>query len=161
MTNQIEFYVDGSAINNENPNVPTLGGIGVYRRTNTENGINIITSSRVTSVQKSYIHMKNGFSLKADLIIWVAGIKAPDWFRQLDGLAVNQINQLMVTPTLQTTVDENIFSSMSSSHAGGSFINRDLGGGGETTKTQQTLAGSAKRVPVFRTNTLSTQHGCH
>ena len=44
MTNQIEFYVDGSAINNENPNVPTLGGIGVYRRTNTENGINIITS---------------------------------------------------------------------------------------------------------------------
>ena len=44
MTNQIEFYVDGSAINNENPNVRTLGGIGVYRRTNTENGINIITS---------------------------------------------------------------------------------------------------------------------
>ncbi len=44
MTNQIEFYVDGSAINNENPNVPTLGGIGVYRRTNTENGINILTA---------------------------------------------------------------------------------------------------------------------
>ena len=43
MTNQIEFYVDGSAINNENPNVRTLGGIGVYRRTNSENGINIIT----------------------------------------------------------------------------------------------------------------------
>ena len=38
MTNEIEFYVDGSAINNENPNVPTLGGIGVYRRHNTENG---------------------------------------------------------------------------------------------------------------------------
>lgn len=43
MTNQIEFYVDGSAINNENPNVRTLGGIGIYRRNNTENGINIIT----------------------------------------------------------------------------------------------------------------------
>jgi ribonuclease HI len=43
MTNQIEFYVDGSAINNENPNVRTLGGIGVYRRTNSENGIIIIT----------------------------------------------------------------------------------------------------------------------
>lgn len=25
----IEIYVDGSAINNENPNVPTLGGVGV------------------------------------------------------------------------------------------------------------------------------------
>lgn len=44
MTNEIEFYVDGSAINNENPNVRTLGGIGVYRRTNTENGINILTA---------------------------------------------------------------------------------------------------------------------
>lgn len=44
MTNEIEYYVDGSAINNENPNVPTLGGIGVYRRNNTENGINIITA---------------------------------------------------------------------------------------------------------------------
>jgi len=43
MTNQIEFYVDGSAINNENPNVPTLGGIGVYRRTNSENGFKLGT----------------------------------------------------------------------------------------------------------------------
>jgi ribonuclease HI len=25
----IEIYVDGSAINNENPNIPTLGGVGV------------------------------------------------------------------------------------------------------------------------------------
>ena len=25
----LEIYVDGSAINNENPNVPTLGGVGV------------------------------------------------------------------------------------------------------------------------------------
>jgi ribonuclease HI len=43
MTAEIEYYVDGSAINNENPNVRTLGGIGIYRRNNTENGINIIT----------------------------------------------------------------------------------------------------------------------
>ena len=25
----LEIYVDGSAINNENPNKPTLGGVGV------------------------------------------------------------------------------------------------------------------------------------
>ncbi len=30
MTNTIDIYVDGSAINNENPNVPTLGGVGVF-----------------------------------------------------------------------------------------------------------------------------------
>lgn len=44
MTNQIEFYVDGSAINNENPNVRTLGGVGVYRHTNSENGTNFVTA---------------------------------------------------------------------------------------------------------------------
>lgn len=45
MTNRIEYYVDGSAINNENPNVRTLGGIGIYRRHHTKNGIDIITKS--------------------------------------------------------------------------------------------------------------------
>ena len=30
MTNTIDIYVDGSAINNENPNVPTLGGVGIF-----------------------------------------------------------------------------------------------------------------------------------
>ena len=30
MTKQIKFYVDGSAINNENPNVPTLGGVAIF-----------------------------------------------------------------------------------------------------------------------------------
>ena len=44
MTNEIEFYVDGSAINNENPNVRTLGGIGIYKYTNSENNINFITA---------------------------------------------------------------------------------------------------------------------
>jgi len=44
MTNEIEFYVDGSAINNENPNVRTLGGIGIYKYTNSENGINIVAA---------------------------------------------------------------------------------------------------------------------
>ena len=30
--NTIEIYVDGSAINNENPNVQSLGGVGVCVR---------------------------------------------------------------------------------------------------------------------------------
>ena len=41
--------------------------------------------------------------------MWAAGIKAPDFLNQLDGLETNRINQLVVKQTLQTTLDENIF----------------------------------------------------
>jgi NADH:ubiquinone reductase (H+-translocating) len=41
--------------------------------------------------------------------VWAAGVKAPDFLRDLDGLEVNAINQLKVLPTLQSTVDPDIF----------------------------------------------------
>jgi NADH:ubiquinone reductase (H+-translocating) len=39
----------------------------------------------------------------AELIVWAAGIKAPDFLRDLDGLEAERINSLVVRPTLQTT----------------------------------------------------------
>ena len=36
-------------------------------------------------------------------------VKAPDVLKNLDGLETNRLNQLIVTPTLQATRDENIF----------------------------------------------------
>jgi NADH dehydrogenase len=41
--------------------------------------------------------------------VWAAGIKAPDFLANLDGLETNRINQLVVRQTLQTTMDDNIF----------------------------------------------------
>ena len=41
--------------------------------------------------------------------MWAAGVKAPPVLRDLDGLEVNRINQLVVEPSLQTTRDPNIF----------------------------------------------------
>ena len=69
MTAEIEYYVDGSAINNENPNVRTLGGIGIYRRTNTENGINIITH------KPDHGYAKN---VDADGIMTIYGVSSLD-----------------------------------------------------------------------------------
>jgi hypothetical protein len=39
----------------------------------------------------------------ARLVVWVAGVKAPEVLRHVDGLEINRINQLVVEPTLQTT----------------------------------------------------------
>ena len=39
----------------------------------------------------------------ARLVVWVAGVKAPEVLRHVEGLEINRINQLVVEPTLQTT----------------------------------------------------------
>ena len=41
--------------------------------------------------------------------MWAAGVRAPDVLRDLDGLEINRVNQLVVEPTLQTTRDPDIF----------------------------------------------------
>jgi len=43
------------------------------------------------------------------MVVWAAGIKAPDFLKGLDGLETDRINRLVVRDTLQTTRDDNIF----------------------------------------------------
>jgi NADH:ubiquinone reductase (H+-translocating) len=64
---------------------------------------------RVTKVDAQGVHTLSGRLVPAQLVVWAAGIKAPDFLRTLDGLETNHANQLLVRPTLQTTQDENIF----------------------------------------------------
>ena len=42
-------------------------------------------------------------------MVWAAGIKAPDFLKDLDGLETNRLNQIKVKQTLETTVDADIF----------------------------------------------------
>jgi NADH dehydrogenase len=71
-------------------------------------GINLKLGRRVVDVTETAVHTHDGEQFEADLKVWAAGIKAPDWMRNLDGLEVNQINQLIVDQTLKTS-DDNIF----------------------------------------------------
>ncbi|MGH8743919.1 MAG: NAD(P)/FAD-dependent oxidoreductase, partial [Burkholderiales bacterium] len=72
-------------------------------------GVQIYTGERVTEVMADAVRTQNGKTIAAELVVWAAGIKAPDFLRGLDGLETNSMNQLIVRPTLQTTLDENIF----------------------------------------------------
>jgi NADH dehydrogenase len=67
------------------------------------------TGERVTGVSQEGVSTQSGAFHPADLVVWAAGIKAPDWLAALDGLEVNRGNQLVVTPALQTTRDPDIF----------------------------------------------------
>jgi NADH dehydrogenase len=67
------------------------------------------TGERVTAVDTLGVHSASGALYPADLVVWAAGIKAPDWLRDLDGLETGPGNQLVVTATLQTTRDRDVF----------------------------------------------------
>jgi NADH dehydrogenase len=71
--------------------------------------INVLTGNRVTKITEDGIEFAEGTHLSASIKVWAAGIKAPDFLAELEGLETNRINQLVVYQTLQTTQDENIF----------------------------------------------------
>jgi NADH dehydrogenase len=72
-------------------------------------GVRVHVNERVMQVTADGIHTAGGKFIPAAFKVWAAGIKAPDFMRELAGLESNNINQWLVTPTLQTTRDGNIF----------------------------------------------------
>ena len=75
----------------------------------TKLGVRVLTQTMVTSADAKGLNTKSGEFIEADLMVWAAGIKAPDFMKDLGGLETNRINQLVVSETLQTTRDENIY----------------------------------------------------
>ena len=71
--------------------------------------VDIKTGSRVTGVTGKGVKLENGDFILSKLVVWAAGVKGPDVLAELDGLEVSRSNQLVVTETLQTTRDPNIF----------------------------------------------------
>ena len=71
-------------------------------------GVVLKMGRRVTEITKEGITTSDGEFIEAELKVWAAGIKAPDWLKDLDGLETNHINQLVVDSTLKTN-DDNIF----------------------------------------------------
>jgi NADH dehydrogenase len=74
----------------------------------TKLGIKLKLGRRVTEVTENAVYTHDGEVFEADLKVWAAGIKAPDWMKGLDGLETNHINQLVVDQYLQTS-DSAIF----------------------------------------------------
>jgi NADH dehydrogenase len=72
-------------------------------------GVTVLTDAAVSEVTDEGLHTKDGNFVPATLKVWAAGIRAPSFLKDIDGLESNRIYQLQVLPTLQTTRDENIF----------------------------------------------------
>lgn len=72
-------------------------------------GVEVRTGARVARVEANAVVLADGQRLPAELIVWAAGVKAPDVLRDIAGLETNRANQLVVRATLQTTRDDDIF----------------------------------------------------
>ena len=71
--------------------------------------VDVFTGERVTEVSEQGVRTATGREIPAELVVWAAGIKAPDFLKDFDGLETNRLSQLVVTGELQTTRDPNIF----------------------------------------------------
>jgi NADH:ubiquinone reductase (H+-translocating) len=74
-----------------------------------ELGVDVHTNAKVAEVRAAGVHLADGRVLPAELIVWAAGVKAPDFLKDIAGLETNRINQLVVRPSLQTSRDDHIF----------------------------------------------------
>ncbi|OGA25909.1 MAG: pyridine nucleotide-disulfide oxidoreductase [Betaproteobacteria bacterium RIFCSPLOWO2_02_FULL_67_26] len=71
--------------------------------------VQVLTGERVTGVAADGVTTAAGRAIPAELTVWAAGIKAPDFLKDIGGLETNRLNQLVVRETLDTTRDPDVF----------------------------------------------------
>ncbi|MEO7150120.1 MAG: NAD(P)/FAD-dependent oxidoreductase [Burkholderiaceae bacterium] len=72
-------------------------------------GVAVLTSAKVAEVRPDGVRLADGRIFPAELVVWAAGIQAPAFLADLDGLETNRLRQLVVRDTLQTTRDDAVF----------------------------------------------------
>ncbi|GAA4902493.1 NAD(P)/FAD-dependent oxidoreductase [Ferrimonas pelagia] len=73
-----------------------------------EIGVDVRTETRVTEVTEQGLHTAEGEVIQADLVLWAAGVKAPEVLTTL-GLENHRGNQLVIEANGRTTSDPRIF----------------------------------------------------
>lgn len=72
-------------------------------------GVQVRTNTLVAEAKPHQYLTKDGEVIEADLLVWAAGVKVPDQFKNMAGLETNRNNQWVVKGTLQTTEDDWIY----------------------------------------------------
>ncbi|WGL18338.1 NAD(P)/FAD-dependent oxidoreductase [Microbulbifer bruguierae] len=72
-------------------------------------GVRVLTNTQVAEATATGFVTKEGEEIPAVIRVWAAGVKAPDFLKNLDGLSVNRQNQIEVEATLRSKTDAAIF----------------------------------------------------
>lgn len=71
--------------------------------------VKLFLGERVTKVTKDGIETQSGKKIISSLVVWAAGIKAPEFLSHIKGIETNSIHQIKVESTLQSTSNADIF----------------------------------------------------
>lgn len=72
-------------------------------------GITVKTDTAVKRAEADGLYDGEGNKVAADVMVWAAGVRAPSFLHEIDGLETNRAGQLVVQASLQTTRDPDIF----------------------------------------------------
>lgn len=71
-------------------------------------GVDVRLGTMITEARSDGLMTRLGEKIEADIMVWAAGIKAPEITREF-GFETNRLNQIEIKDTLQTTVDDSVF----------------------------------------------------
>lgn len=72
-------------------------------------GVNVREHTQVKEATEHGFITKDNEQIDADIMVWAAGIKTPDFIKDLAVFEVTRSNQILVNQFLQSTVDDSIF----------------------------------------------------
>lgn len=72
-------------------------------------GVNVLTGTKVQSVDADGFILAGGDRIEADMKLWAAGVRAPEFVAGIEGLDHSRLGQVIVDPTLRTQGDPHIF----------------------------------------------------
>jgi NADH dehydrogenase len=72
-------------------------------------GVDVRVNVRVVTAEAGGFRLADDSLIAAQIMVWAAGVKAARFLERIGGLETGRGNQLLVRPTLQTTLDDNIF----------------------------------------------------
>ncbi len=72
-------------------------------------GVRVLDNTQVVRLADRAVHTGNGSVIQAELIVWAAGVKGGDEVKTMSDLELTRGNQIVVRPTLQSTIDDRIY----------------------------------------------------
>ena len=72
-------------------------------------GVDIREQTMVSQADANGLITKDGTSIDADLMVWAAGVKAPDFITKMEIFETNRANQILVDKQLRSTTHKNIW----------------------------------------------------
>ena len=90
------------------PALPDRIGLGAQQDLE-DMGITVRTHTAVKRAERTGLIDADGSVIPADIMVWAAGVRAPAFLYEIDGLESNRNSQLVVQSTLQTSRDTAVF----------------------------------------------------